>query len=145
MAPLKVIERQHPSTAVGVVIVSQSAEVARGTAAMVRELVGDTMPLACCGGGPGDSPVEPLGTDVAAILAAIEQAWSERGVAILCDLGSSEIHCTMAIELQPPERQGLLVICRAPIVEGALVAAGEAAGGATLEQVRQAAEELSPP
>jgi dihydroxyacetone kinase DhaKLM complex PTS-EIIA-like component DhaM len=36
------------------------------------------------------------------------------------------------------------VICNAPIVEGAVMAATEAWGGASLEDVRRTAEELSP-
>ena len=35
---------------VGIVIVSHSADVARGTAEMVRQMVGDEVPLAWCGG-----------------------------------------------------------------------------------------------
>jgi dihydroxyacetone kinase DhaKLM complex PTS-EIIA-like component DhaM len=37
----------------------------------------------------------------------------------------------------------LVVVCNAPIVEGAVMAATEAASGSTLEQVRAVAEELS--
>ena len=40
----------------------------------------------------------------------------------------------MAIEMLPPERQGRIVVCNAPIVEGAVMAATEASGGATLER-----------
>jgi dihydroxyacetone kinase DhaKLM complex PTS-EIIA-like component DhaM len=36
-----------------------------------------------------------------------------------------------------------VVVCNAPIVEGAVMAATEAAGGSSLEQVRTVAEELS--
>jgi dihydroxyacetone kinase DhaKLM complex PTS-EIIA-like component DhaM len=50
----------------------------------------------------------------------------------------------MAIELQPEERQGRIVICNAPIVEGAVMAATEASGGASLDEVKRTAEELSP-
>jgi dihydroxyacetone kinase DhaKLM complex PTS-EIIA-like component DhaM len=42
----------------------------------------------------------------------------------------------------PAERRGRVVVCNAPIVEGAVVAAAEASGGATLEQVRRSAEEM---
>ena len=59
---------------VGIVIVSHSADVARGTADMVRQMVGDEVPLACCGGNPDGG----LGTSVEAIMKAIDQAWSER-------------------------------------------------------------------
>jgi len=41
------------SANVGIVIVSHSADVARGTAEMVRQMVGDEVSLAFCGGDPG--------------------------------------------------------------------------------------------
>ena len=50
----------------------------------------------------------------------------------------------MAIEMQPDERQSRIAICNAPVVEGAVIAATEASGGASLETVRRTAEELSP-
>lgn len=125
---------------VGIVIVSHSIDVARGTADMVRQMVGDTVPLAFCGGNPEGG----LGTDVARILKAIDEAWSDKGVAILVDLGGAETNSEMAVELLDAERQGKVVICNAPIVEGAVMAATEASGGGSLEDVRRTAEELSP-
>ena len=65
-------------------------------------------------------------------------------MAILVDLGGAETNSEMAIEMLAPERQGKIVICNAPIVEGAVMAATEAWGGASLEDVRRTAEELSP-
>ena len=50
----------------------------------------------------------------------------------------------MAIELLPEAWQERVVICNAPIVEGAVMAATEAAGGSPLAEVRATAEELSP-
>ena len=128
------------SDKVGIVIVSHSPDVARGAADMVRQMVGNEVPLGFCGGNPEGG----LGTSVEKIMKAIEEAWSERGVAILVDLGGAETNSEMAIEMLPPERQGKVVICNAPIVEGAVMAATEAWGGATLEDVRRTAEELSP-
>ena len=125
---------------VGIVIVSHSAKVAEGAADMVRQMVGDQVPLAFAGGNADGG----LGTDVATIIAAIEAAWSDAGVAILVDLGGAETNSEMAIELQPEERQGRIVVCNAPIVEGAVMAATEAAGGSDLAKVRATAEELSP-
>jgi PTS hybrid protein len=125
---------------VGIVIVSHSIDVARGTADMVRQMVGDTVPLAYCGGNPEGG----LGTDVARILTAIDEAWSDKGVAILVDLGGAETNSEMAVELLDADRQGKVVICNAPIVEGAVMAATEASGGGSLEDVRRTAEELSP-
>lgn len=129
-----------PSSNVGIVIVSHSPDVARGTAEMVRQMVGDEVPLAFCGGNPDGG----LGTSVEAILGAIDRAWSEKGVAILVDLGGAETNSEMAIEMQPEERAGRIVVCNAPIVEGAVIAATEASGGASLDIVRRTAEELSP-
>jgi dihydroxyacetone kinase phosphotransfer subunit len=128
------------SATVGIAIVSHSADVARGTADMVRQMVGDEVPLGHCGGDPDGG----LGTSVERILGAIDAAWSDAGVAILVDLGGAETNSEMAIEMLPPERQGKVVVCNAPIVEGAVMAATEAWGGATLQQVRDTAEELSP-
>lgn len=125
---------------VAIVIVSHSPLVAQGTADMVRQMVGDEVRVAFAGGNPEGG----LGTDVAKILAAIEQVWSPAGVAVLVDLGGAETNSEMAVELLPPERQSSVVICNAPIVEGAVMAATEAAGGGSLEAVRATAEELSP-
>jgi PTS hybrid protein len=125
---------------VGIVIVSHSPEVARGTADMVRQMVGSEIPLSFCGGNPDGG----LGTSVEKIMAAIEAAWSDRGVAVLVDLGGAETNSEMAIEMLPAERQGKVVICNAPIVEGAVMAATESWGGASLQDVKRTAEELSP-
>jgi dihydroxyacetone kinase phosphotransfer subunit len=125
---------------VGIVIVSHSPLVAEGTADMVRQMVGDEVPLAWCGGDPGGG----LGTSVEAIMAAIDRAWSERGVAILVDLGGAETNSEMAVEMLPDERRRLAVICNAPIVEGAVMAATEASSGASLDDVQKTAEELRP-
>ena len=125
---------------VSLVIVSHSPDVARGTAEMVRQMVGDEVKVAHCGGNPDGG----LGTDVQKILHAIEQAWSPRGVAILVDLGGAETNSEMAIELLPDDRRSRVVLCNSPIVEGAIMAATEASGGASLAEVRATAEELSP-
>ncbi|MGE3831249.1 MAG: dihydroxyacetone kinase phosphoryl donor subunit DhaM [Parvibaculaceae bacterium] len=128
------------SDKVGIVIVSHSPDVARGTADMVRQMVGNDVPLGYCGGNPDGG----LGTSVEKILRAIDEAWSDKGVAILVDLGGAETNSEMAVEMLAPERQAKVVICNAPIVEGAVMAATEAWGGASLEEVKRTAEELSP-
>lgn len=125
---------------VGIVIVSHSPLVAEGAADMVRQMVGDEVPLAWCGGNPEGG----LGTSVEAIMAAIDRAWSDRGVAILVDLGGAETNSEMAIEMLDGDRSRKVVVCNAPVVEGAVMAATEASGGASLAEVRATAEELSP-
>jgi phosphoenolpyruvate---glycerone phosphotransferase subunit DhaM len=125
---------------VGIVIVSHSPDVAKGAADMVRQMVGDGVPLAWCGGDPGGG----IGTSVENIMAAIDRAWSDKGVAILYDLGGAETNSQMAIEMLPPEKQAKIVICNAPVVEGAVIAATEAWGGSSLEQVKATTEEFLP-
>jgi phosphoenolpyruvate---glycerone phosphotransferase subunit DhaM len=126
------------SATVSIVIVSHSPDVARGAADMVRQMVGDEVRVAACGGNPDGG----LGTDVGAIMSAIDSVWTEKGVAVLVDLGGAETNSEMAIELMGPERGARVVICNAPIVEGAVMAATEAAGGSDLETVRQTAEDF---
>ena len=128
------------SSNVGIVIVSHSPLVAQGAADMVRQMVGNDVPLAWCGGNPEGG----LGTSVEAIMNAIGKAWSDRGVAILVDLGGAETNSEMAIEMLDSDRAGKVVVCNAPVVEGAVMAATEASGGASLAEVRATAEELSP-
>ena len=125
---------------VGIVIVSHSPKIAEGAADMVRQMVGDSVPLAWTGGNQEGG----LGTDVAAIIEAIGRAWSDAGVAVLVDLGGAETNSEMAIEMLASNRREKVVVCEAPVVEGAVMAATEASGGATLDAVRRTAEELSP-
>ncbi len=126
------------SDCVSIVIVSHSAEVAKGAADMVREMVGDEVRVAHCGGNPEGG----LGTNVPAIMEAIHSVFGPQGVAMLIDLGGAETNSEMAIEMLPAEMQGKVVICNAPIVEGAVMAATEAAGGSTLVEVQATAEEF---
>jgi len=126
------------SDTVSIVIVSHSPDVAKGAADMVREMVGDEVRVAHCGGNPAGG----LGTDVGAIRAAIQSVYGPKGVAVLIDLGGAETNSEMAIELLPEEQQANVVICNAPIVEGAVMAATEASGGSPLAAVRATAEEF---
>jgi len=128
------------SVCVGIVIVSHSPDVAKGTADMVRQMVGEEVPLAWCGGNDDGC----LGSSVGAITKAIDAAWSDKGVAILVDLGGAETNSEMAIEMLSDGRGDKVVICNAPIVEGAVMAATEASGGAELADVCHTAEEYSP-
>jgi PTS hybrid protein len=128
------------SANVGIVIVSHSPKVAEGAADMVRQMVGAEVPVAWTGGNPDGG----LGTSVPAIMEAIDKAWSDAGVAILVDLGGAETNSEMAVEMLDAARQSKVVICNAPIVEGAVIAAAEAASGASLADVKKTAEELSP-
>ena len=124
---------------VGIVIVSHSPKVAEGAADMVRQMVGGAVPLAWTGGNPDGG----LGTSVEAIMKAIDEAWSDAGVALLVDLGGAETNSEMAIEMLDESRRDRVAICNAPLVEGSVIAATEASGGSSLAEVKATAEELS--
>ena len=124
---------------VGIVIVSHSIKVAEGTADMVRQMVGASVQVAFAGGNADGG----LGTDVGKILQAIDAAWSEAGVAIFVDLGGAETNSEMAVEMLDARRRDRVVVCNAPIVEGAVIAAAEASGGSSLDTVRRTSEELA--
>jgi dihydroxyacetone kinase phosphotransfer subunit len=126
------------SDKVSIVIVSHSPEVGKGTADMVRQMVGEEVRVAWCGGNPDGG----LGTNVEAITSAIESVYSPAGVAVLVDLGGAETNSEMAIEMLPDGRGANVQICNAPIVEGAVMAATEAASGASLQDVRSTAEDF---
>lgn len=123
---------------VGIVIVSHSDKVAEGTADMVRQMVGSNVPVAWTGGNAAGK----LGTDVASIKAAIEEVWSDAGVAVFVDLGGAEMNSEMAVQQLDERKRASVVICVAPVVEGAVLAATEAAGGSSLKTVKRVAEEL---
>jgi dihydroxyacetone kinase DhaKLM complex PTS-EIIA-like component DhaM len=61
---------------------------------------------------------------------------------VLVDLGGAETNSEMAIEMLPEVRQSRVVVCNAPVVEGAVMAATESSGGSPLEAVKRTAEEL---
>ncbi|MFO7275566.1 MAG: dihydroxyacetone kinase phosphoryl donor subunit DhaM [Pseudomonadota bacterium] len=125
-------------TRVGLVIVSHSSDVARGVADMVRQMTGEEIAVAWAGGNPAGG----LGTDVKKIVAAIESVWSPAGVAVFVDLGGAETNSEMAVEMLDASKRERVVICNAPLVEGAIVGAAEAASGSDLQHVRKAAEEF---
>lgn len=122
---------------VAVAIVSHSPDVARGTADMVRQMVGDSVAVGHCGGNSDGG----LGTDVEKIRSTLEAVWSEAGVAVLVDLGGAEMNTEMAIEMLEAARQDRVAVCNAAIVEGAVMAATQASAGSSLEEVRQVAEQ----
>ena len=122
---------------VSVAIVSHSPDVARGTADMVRQMVGDSVAVGHCGGNSDGG----LGTDVEKIRSTLEAVWSEAGVAVLVDLGGAEMNTEMAIEMLEAARQDKVAVCNAAIVEGAVMAATQASAGSSLDEVRQVAEQ----
>ena len=125
--------------AVGLVIVSHSADIARGVVELAGQMAGGVRIEAA--GGTDDGGV---GTDATMIARAIEAADSGDGVLVLVDLGSAVLATQLAIdELVAAEHRGRVRIAEAPLVEGAVIGAVQASIGADLDEVDRAAEEAS--
>ena len=112
---------------VGIVIVSHSQKLAEG----VVELAGvmaEKVPVVAAGGLEDGS----LGTSYDKIHDAIEEVYSEDGVAVLADIGSSVM--TAEIVLEDMNRSNVILV-DCPLVEGAILAAVESQGGRELEDL----------
>ena len=118
---------------VGIVIVSHSQKLAEGVAE-VAGMMAETAPLAAAGGLEDGS----LGTSYDKISAAIESVYSADGVLVLMDMGSAVMTTEMVLEdLDRPNVK--MLDC--PLVEGAVLAAVESAGGRSLEEISERIEE----
>lgn len=124
---------------VGLVIVSHSAQLAKGVAELAGQMTQGATPIAAAGGGVDDI----LGTSADKIQAAIQAVDGPDGVLVLLDLGSAILSAEMALELLASEEQYHVMLSFAPLVEGAIAAAIEASLGHTLAQVKQAAEKTA--
>src|SRR5947209_10858201 len=100
-------------------------------------MTGGSVGIATAGGGPDGT----LGTDAGRIQAAVEEVYSRDGVLILMDLGSAVLSAELAVEMLPADRAERVLLSNAPLVEGAVVAAVEAAIGKSLAEVNAAAED----
>jgi PTS hybrid protein len=123
---------------VGLVLVGHSAEVVAGLAAMVRQAA-PGVPVAVAGGLSGGR----LGTsapDVAAALRRVLAASGRDAVVVLLDLGSAALALDIALEELESEDRARVHVTAAPFVEGAIVGAVAAAGGAEADVVVAAAE-----
>ena len=119
---------------VGIVVVSHSAELARGVAELAGQMAGPEVRIEAAGGGPDGG----LGTNEPLVREAIARAEDGQGVAVLADLGSSILTVLLILE---DVDDGATRLADAPLVEGTLAAAVMASAGGSLDQVLSAAEE----
>jgi len=119
---------------VGVLIVSHSKKAAEGIYELAVQMAGKDHRVVAVGGMEDGS----IGTDAIRIKEGIEQANGGDGVVLLADLGSGILSSQMAIDLL--EEDIPAQIADAPILEGAISAAVQAAIGGNLKEVVEAAE-----
>lgn len=124
---------------VGLVIVSHSAQLARGVVELAGQMTQGKVPILAAGGTGGDT----LGTSVDIILTALQTINASDGILILMDMGSALLSTEMALEFLDDERRSRISMSAAPLVEGAVAAALEAAAGHTLAQVKAAADNIA--
>jgi PTS hybrid protein len=118
---------------VGLLIVSHSAQLAAGVRELAEQMSRGEIPIVAVGGAVDGS----LGTSPDHIRSGAEALGPVDGILVLVDLGSAVMCSELALEgLARP-----YLLSNAPLVEGALLAAVEAAIGGDLAQVARAAEQ----
>jgi len=123
---------------IALVLVGHSPELLRALRAMVAQS-SPTVPVATAGG----TAVGNLGTSSPTIFGALRAglaAWAGDGVVVLFDLGSAALALEIALEELRPAELARIRVSRGPLVEGAVRAAVEAAGGSSLERVLAVAD-----
>lgn len=121
---------------VGIVIVSHSEKVAEGIKDIAEQMADENQVIIAAGGMAGGE----IGTDAVRISEAILKADTGDGVAVMVDLGSAVLSTNMALELLEGQLKSPVKVADAPVLEGALSAAIQAACGSTLEEVISEAE-----
>ena len=124
---------------VGLVVVSHSAKIAEGVVELAGQM-GTGVRIQPAGGSDDGG----IGTDPNLIAEAITAADDGDGVLVLVDLGSAVLSAQLAIdEFVDEELRGRVRIAEAPVVEGAVFAAIQAATGSSLDEVEQTAREAA--
>lgn len=119
---------------IGIVVVSHSAKLAQGVLELASQMTRGAVPMQAVGG--IDDPDNPIGTDPMQVLAAIEAVAAEAdgGVLVLMDLGSALLSAETALDFLDEAVRAKVLLCSAPVVEGAMAAAVQATVGASLAQ-----------
>lgn len=118
---------------IAIALVGHSGELLRALRAMVAQAA-PAVPVVTAGGTATGS----LGTSSPRILEALRaalRASDGEGVVVLFDLGSAALALEVALDEFSDTDRARVAVSDGPLVEGAVRAAVEAAGGASLAQV----------
>ncbi|MBB2891544.1 phosphoenolpyruvate--protein phosphotransferase [Flexivirga oryzae] len=123
---------------VGIVVVSHSRALAKAALGLASEMLhGRPLRIELAAGLDATS----FGTDAAQVKTAIEAMDGPAGVVVLMDLGSAVLSAELALDLLDDQTmRERVVLSAAPIVEGLVVAAVAASGGASKEEVAAEAQ-----
>ena len=125
---------------VGLVLVSHSPDLVRGLRDLLLQMEPD-VPVGVAGG----TEEGEIGTSLDLINAAFDTADRGDGAIVLYDLGSAQMTAEAALEFLDEDLQERRLLVDAPLVEGALAAAGAAGGGAGVAEVAAAARAAGGP
>jgi dihydroxyacetone kinase phosphotransfer subunit len=123
---------------IALALVGHSPDLLRGLRDMVAQAA-PGVPVTVAGG----TSTGHLGTsspEIRAAVAAALDASNGDGAVVLFDLGSAAMALEMALEALDPDDRARVGVSRGPLVEGAVRAAVESAGGASLERVLAVAD-----
>lgn len=124
---------------VNILIISHSLKIAEGTKELAEEMKQAEIDIQTAGG-TNDGQ---LGTDADLIEKKLKKMDCQDGIVVLADLGSAVMSFRMVKEWLPAEKQNMIKLANAPIVEGAVLAAVEASLGKNLEEVLTTIEKKS--
>jgi phosphoenolpyruvate-protein phosphotransferase/dihydroxyacetone kinase phosphotransfer subunit len=124
---------QQPASLVGIVVVSHSRALATAAVGLAAEMVRNRPVRIAVAAGLDEVT---LGTDAVRIKEAIYEVDGPHGVVVLMDLGSAVLSAELALDLiDDPDVRERVTLSAAPLVEGLVVAAVAAAGGAGRKEV----------
>lgn len=122
---------------IGILIVSHSKALAEGAVEVAKQMADERLPIKAVGGLDDGS----IGTDAVRIMEGLYSVYTEEGVLVFVDLGSSVLSTQMAMDLLGDEKmKSNIHIVNAPIVEGSIVAALQASIEDPIESVIEEAE-----
>jgi len=118
------------------VLICHSAVLADGLKELVQQVTQGKVQVLATGG----LDRHTLGSNPDAILATLDAGYNPDGTLVLMDLGSSVMVTEMVLSELPPDRRSTVLLCAAPLVEGAVAAAAQLAAGASLQEAAEQAD-----
>lgn len=118
---------------VGIVIVSHSKMLAEGVKELADQMSQNKVAILTAGG--LDDEFSPIGTDPFKIKDAVEKLTECDGILVLMDIGSAVMNAELALDLIDEDLKNKILLCEAPLVEGAIAAAAQAMTGADIKAI----------
>lgn len=122
---------------VGLVVLSHSRQIVEGLKELIGEMAQDVKVH-----GVGGTQDGTLGSDFEKTQQAIEDAYTDDGVIVLFDLGSTYMTAEMVIEGLPEEKKEKVKLIDAPLIEGGITAAVSISAGMTIDDLILSLESL---